>query len=110
MVSIIEYWREISVTMLAVFSFIGGRKTTKILERKQSAEAVTTMQKTYDVFLSHYAKQYDDLISRLNNLELRNAILTESSDAWEKKFKELSTRHDKLKKDFEVYKINHVNN
>lgn len=104
MVSLIEYWREISVTFGAVIVFLGGRKSAKILERKQSAEAIDTMQKTYGVFLEHYKVQYDELILRLNRLELRNAVLTESSEAWEKKFKELSKKYEQLKIDFEKYK------
>lgn len=87
--------------------FLVGRKSTKILERKNNADAVTAMQTTYDVFLKHYKDQYDQLIERLNKLEIRNAILLESSQEWEKKFKELEKNHEKLKLEFDNYKKQH---
>lgn len=89
--------------------FLVGRKSTKILERKNNADAVTAMQTTYDVFLKHYKDQYDQLIERLNKLELRNAILLESSQEWEKKFKELEKNHEDLKLEFDNYKKQHEN-
>lgn len=88
-------------------TFFIGRKSTKILERKNNADAVTAMQTTYDVFLKHYKDQYEQLIERLNKLEMRNAILLESSQEWEKKFKELEKNHEKLKLEFDNYKKKH---
>jgi hypothetical protein len=107
MTSIIEYWREIGITVGGIISFIVGRKSTKILEKKQTVEAIDAMQRTYDVFLKHYQDQYDKLVERLNNLELRNAILTESAETWEKKFKDLEKQYESLKKEFEAYKSKH---
>jgi len=107
MVSIIEYWREISYTLGGVVVFLVGRKSTKILEKKQTVEAIDAMQKTYDVFLKHYQDQYNSLTDRLNNLELRNAVLTESAQTWEKKFKDLSKLYESLKREFETYKTEH---
>ncbi len=79
MITILDYWREISATIGGICMFVFGRKSASILERKNNAEAVSTMQTTYDVFLKHYKEQYDELITRLNKLELRNAVLLESS-------------------------------
>lgn len=103
--------------------FAVGRKSTKILERKNNADAVSSMQSTYDVFLTHYKEQYDELkkanavlsetINKLNNrlsdIEIRNAILSESSQEWEKKFRELEKNHDILKLEFDNYKKKHEN-
>ena len=107
MVSIIEYWREIGSTIGGIVIFLAGRKSTKILEKKQTVDAIDAMQKTYDVFLNHYKDQYNALTERLNNLELRNAILTESAETWESKFKDLSKLYETLKKEFETYKAKH---
>lgn len=107
MVSIIEYWKEISSALGGIVIFLAGRKSTKILEKKQTVEAIDAMQKTYDVFLKHYQEQYDRLTDRLNNLELRNAVLTESAETWERKFKDLSKLYETLKKEFETYKAKH---
>jgi len=107
MVSIIEYWGEISIAIGGIASFIVGRKSTKLLEKKQTVDAIDAMQKTYDVFLQHYKEQFDNLTNRLNALEVRNAVLTESAESWEKKFKSLEKQHDVLKKEFETYKLKH---
>ena len=107
MVSIIEYWREIGSTVGGIVLFLAGRKSTKILEKKQTVEAIDAMQKTYDVFLKHYQDQYNTLTDRLNNLELRNAVLTESAETWESKFKDLYKQHELLKKEFDSYKEKH---
>ncbi len=109
MVSLLEYWRELGLSIGAIVTFVAGRRSTKLMEKKQSVEAIDAMQKTYDVFLNHYQKQYEKMLERLDNLELRNAILIESSESWEKKFKDLSKKHEQLQKDFESYKQNHNN-
>ena len=100
----IEYWREIVLVIGGCVTFIVGRKSTKLSEKIQEVSAVDAMQKTYDVFLKHYKDQYDQLLSRLDNLELRNSVLAEASESWEKKFNELTNHHEKLKREFEIYK------
>lgn len=109
MVSLLEYWRELGLSIGAIITFLAGRKSTKLMEKKQTVEAIDAMQKTYDVFLKHYEDNYNKLLGRVDNLELRNSILMESSQTWEKKFKDLSKEHEKLKVDFEAYKRNHSN-
>jgi chaperonin cofactor prefoldin len=104
MVSIIEYWREISIAIGGIASFFVGRKSTKLLEKKQTVDAIDAMQKTYDVFLQHYKEQFDNLTNRLNALEVRNAILTESAESWETKFKVLKKQHDALQLEFNKLK------
>ena len=104
MVSIIEYWREISIAIGGLVSFIVGRKSTKLLEKKQTVDAIDAMQKTYDVFLQHYKEQYENLTKRLNTLEVRNAVLTESAETWETKFKVLKKQHDSLQLAFDKLK------
>lgn len=107
MITLLNYWQEITATVGIFGAFIFGRKSAKILERKNNADAVTAMQTTYDIFLKHYKEQYEQLIERLNKLELRNAILLESSKEWETKFRDLEKSYEKLKMDFENYKKQH---
>lgn len=109
MITILDHWKEISATIGAICMFIFGRKSSKILERKNNADAVTSMQKTYDVFLKHFETQYNTLLNRLNDLELRNSILLQSSQEWEAKFRELEKNYEKLKLDFDNYKKQHEN-
>ncbi len=105
----LDNWKELTATLSAVFLFFAGRKSTKLQEKKQTVDAVDAMQKTYDVFLQHYTKQYDDVMKRLTDMELRNSILLESSQTWERKFKELTMLYEKLKLDFDKYKKIHEN-
>lgn len=107
MITILEYWRELSITIGGLGMFIFGRKSAKILERKNNADAVSSMQSTYDVFLKHFETQYNTLLNRLNDLELRNSILLQSSQEWESKFRELEKNHEKLKLEFDNYKKQH---
>lgn len=107
MVSIIDYWREISIAIGAIVSFIVGRKSTKILERQQQADAVTTMQKTYDTFLVHYNSQYlklteqvDKLQKSFLELQLSYAKEVENSQNWEKLHRELERQYMDLEKKY----------
>ena len=132
MVSLIEYADKILIALWGILTFVLGRKSSKILEKKQQAEAIDTMQKTYDMFLVHYQKQYDRLVEdnrmlhnkqdNLNRqfaeLQLSYAKEIENSQNWEKLHRELEKQHsvlekkyegleklyEKLKADFEKYK------
>lgn len=109
MITILDYWRELTIAIGGVMTFFLGRRSAKILERKNNADAVSAMQNTYDIFLKHYNEQYSQLVKRLNDLELRNSILLQSSQEWEAKFRELEKLYEKLKLDFENYKKQHEN-
>lgn len=130
--SLIEYADKILIALGGILTFVLGRKSSKILEKKQQAEAIDTMQKTYDMFLVHYQKQYDRLVednrtlhSKQDNLNRQFAELQlsyakeiENSQNWEKLHRELEKQHsilekkydgleklyEKLKADFEKYK------
>ncbi len=107
MVTLLDYWKEITSGIGVVITFIIGRKSAKFLEKKQQVDAIDTMQKTYDVFLKHYKDQLDVLTKRLDYLEQTNLVLTENSKNWETKFKNLSKQYESLKKEFETYKLKH---
>lgn len=102
----IKNWKELTASFTGLFIFLVGRGSAK---KKESIDAVDSMQKTYDVFLKHYTDQYNTIIQRLTDMELRNAILLESSREWEYKFKDLEKLYEKLKKDFDNYKNKHTN-
>lgn len=123
MVSIIEYWKEISMAFGAIASFIVGRKSAKILEKQQQADAISTMQKTYDAFLGHYNTQHTTIVSqykevlesnrktteRLNklqeqfvNLQLAYAKEVEISQNWEKLHSQLQKQYVQLEKKYEA--------
>lgn len=125
MTSIIEYWREISLAAGGIVSFIVGRKSARFLEKKQQADAVSTMQNMYDTFLTQYKEQYKILQDQVNKLQsaflelqLSYAKEIEVSQNWEKlhrelerqyrdlekKHNDLERQHEKLKTDFEKYK------
>jgi len=104
---VIDNWKELSAAVGAVGLFIAGRKSTKLLEKKQNVDAIAAMQNTYDVFLRHYTVQYEQVMKRLSDMELRNAVLLEASQTWERKFRELSSLYDRLKEAFDDYKKHH---
>jgi hemoglobin-like flavoprotein len=107
-VSLIEYWREISIAVGGVATFIAGLKSSKLMEKSQKINAVDAMQKTYDVFLEHYKHQMSELLDRMAQIELRNAILTEAAESWKKRYEELDEKYKKLEAKLKVYeKQNH---
>lgn len=109
MVSIIEYWREISGAIGAVVLFIAGRKSTKLTEKQQQVDAITTMQKTYDTFLGHYDSQYKKLVDQVDklqkafvDLQLSYAKEIEKSENWEKLHRELQIQYRELEKKYDT--------
>jgi chromosome segregation ATPase len=123
MVNLLDFWKEITVTAGVILTFIAGRKSSKILEKKQQADAISTMQKTYDTFLEHYDKQYkslqhqyeqvlnvsnastkkiNDLQDQFSNLWLSYSREVEVSQNWEKMHRELDKQHEALNKKYDV--------
>lgn len=107
MVSIIEYWREISGAIGAIVLFIAGRKSTKLTEKQQQVDAITTMQKTYDTFLGHYDSQYKKLatqVDKLQNafveLQLAYAKEIEKVESGRKLYRELQVQYKDLEKKY----------
>lgn len=103
-ISLIEYWREISITVGGIITFLAGQKTSKIMEKSQKINAIDAMQKTYDVFLHHYKTQMNELLDRMAEIELRNAVLMEEAESWKKRYEDLELKYRKLEdklKDYE---------
>ena len=103
----IEYWKDILYLSGILIAFITGNKTKKIDE-------LAKYQLMYEKFVSQYEKQYDCLKDKveslqldMNNLQLRNAIIVEEAQTWKQKFSELQKLYDKLKKEFDTYRLNH---
>jgi len=102
--SFLEYWKEITLAIGGVFSFFAGRKSNLLTEKKQEIDTVDSMRTMYNNFIIDYNVQYENLTNRLNALEVRNAILTESAESWETKFKVLKKQHDALQLAFNKLK------
>lgn len=73
------------------------------MEKTQKINAVDAMQKTYDVFLQHYKSQMNELLDRMAEIELRNAILTEAAETWKKKYEELDVKYKNLEYKLKAY-------
>lgn len=108
-VSVIEFWREISIFIGGVVTFIVGRKSARFLEKQQQVDAIATMQKTYDTFLGHYDSQYVKLVEQVNKLQsaflelqLSYAKEIEKSENWEKLHRELERQYRDLEKKYNV--------
>ena len=103
----IEYWKDILYLSGILIAFITGNKTKKIDE-------LAKYQVMYEKFVTQYEKQYNTLKDKvknlqldINNLQLRNAIIVEESQTWKQKFSELQKLYDKLKEEFDTYRLNH---
>jgi predicted nuclease with TOPRIM domain len=93
-----ENLQYLGAIIYGIILFITGRKTSKIAEKKEKSDASTAMRENYNSWIKDQDAQYKKLLYRLESLELRNSILMESAETWEKKFKEL----DKKYKDLQV--------
>lgn len=103
----IEYWKDILYLTGMLIAFVTGNKTKKI-------DDLSKYQAMYDTFVVQYEKQYnslknnvDSLHADINNLQFRNAIIVEEAQSWKEKFSELQKLYDRLKKEFDEYKIKH---
>jgi predicted nuclease with TOPRIM domain len=103
-ISLIDYWREITIAVGGCATFFAGLKSSKLLEKTQKINAIDAMQKTYDVFLQHYKTQMNELLDRMAEIELRNAVLMEEAESWKKRYEDLELKYRKLEdklKDYE---------
>ena len=103
----VEYWKDALYLLGILVAFITGNKSKKI-------DDLSKYQAMYDTFVSQYEKQYklletkvDSLQNSVADLNLRNAIIYEESQSWKKKFEGLQKLYNKLKAEFENYKIDH---
>lgn len=110
----IEYYREFIGLIGMVIAFLGGQKMKTINEKSASIDNLKKYQEMYDTFVIQYQKQYKSLEDKIihlekdtANLNLRNAIIFEEAKSWKTKFEELQKLYDKLKKEFETYKLKH---
>lgn len=113
-------------TLLLVIGWLlGGKQKATVELKKTNADATITIQGMFDTFALQYEKQYNAVLVQVDilqkqviDLDLRNAILTEASESWEQKFKDLEIEsnsrgeklvtlqkeHDNLKKAFDTLK------
>lgn len=103
----VEYWKDIAYVVGIIIAFVTGNKTKKIDE-------LAKYQLMYEKFVTQYEKQYntlkntvDSLQTDIDNLKLRNAIIVEEAQTWKQKFSELQKLYDKLKEEFDTYRIKH---
>ena len=71
-----QNWEAIAAVLgtliTGVVSFLGGRKSKKIIEQDQQASALQNMQSAYDKFTEQTNKQIDRLIQELDSVKLEN--------------------------------------
>ena len=60
----LEYWKEISLTIGFIITFISGRKSRDFKDKAEGAGAIEALQKIYDTYIEHNRKITDDLTTR----------------------------------------------
>ena len=119
---LLEYFKDVLLVIALVYGAITGRKLKKATADKEEAIAAQEkvkikkedvslsqmIQETYqrlnkDVFerLDFLEKANEDLTNKYNDILLRNAILEERSEGYEKKYEKLKTDYAKLKIDYD---------
>jgi len=106
MVNLLEWWKEASLLATFIWAVISNRKLNKIKEKKEDVSLSQMIQETYqrlnkDVFqrLDDLEKSNKDLTDKYNEMLLRNAILEERAESYEKKYVTLEKDYTKLKSD-----------
>lgn len=113
------------ILLVVIGWLLGGKQKAYAEVKKTNADATVTIQGMFDTFALQYEKQYNAVLlqvgilqNQVADLNLRNAILTEASENWEQKFKDLEIEsnsrsekfvalqkeHDSLKKAFDSLK------
>ena len=110
----IDNFKDIAYIIGAIITFLVGRKSTTLTNKGTEIDNLTKYQLMYDKFVEQFTDQYkglekhvDELSKEVRNLELRNAVIIEESQTWQKRFNDLQKLYDKLKQEFDNYKKNH---
>lgn len=110
----IEHVKDLAYIIGAIVTFIVGRKSTMLSNKGAEIENLTKYQLMYDKFVAQFTDQYKslekhvaELSKEVRNLEIRNAVIIEESQTWQKKFSDLQKLYDKLKEEFDNYKRKH---
>ena len=77
----------------SLFAFIAEKKKRKIELKSTQANALSSMQDTYDKFVDDFTAKYDHLLREIEQLK-------KDVDSWK-------TKYQNLKKEFENYKKTH---
>jgi FtsZ-binding cell division protein ZapB len=103
-----EHWDKIVFVIGLIGAYITGNKTKKIADKGGEIDNLIKYQNMYEKFTIQFEQQLSALESKVENLELRNAIIVEESQNWKEKFNALQTLYNKLKAEFEAYKKKHL--
>lgn len=123
--NLLEYWKEFSLALGFIITFISGRKSRDFKTKTEGAGAIEALQKIYDTYIEHNKKITDDLTVRLTEVEKHNRDLQKSFNDMSisyavvvgegkkmeeqykillKEYETLKIDHEKLKKEFEKLK------
>lgn len=119
---ILNYWKELLLPFGFLISFFAGKRTRKIQEKKDGADAIAALQSVYDKYIEHNKTITEDLLSRVKSLEEHNkdlqknfndmsfsyAILMSENKKLERDYATLKEAHEKLQKEFEEYRKKHA--
>lgn len=108
---ITENWQALLGVLGSIIAFLGGRKLKKAEETKNTSDALTSMQSTYDTWVNDFKERYEELKSELKQyreeqLTLRQEILQlrQENNDLRKELKDWEGKYTKLKKEFDTYK------
>lgn len=119
---IIEYWKEFMVLVGLISTYVVGRESKKIDNKKNSAiaeqeqikvkkedvalsiliqESWEKLNKNVFARLEYLERANKDLTDKYDEILLRNGVLEEKSEAYEKKYETLKKDYIKLKIDYD---------
>jgi chromosome segregation ATPase len=112
--NLLEYWKEISVTIGFIITFISGRKSRDFKDKTEGAGAIEALQKIYDTYIEHNRNITDDLTKRLTEVEKHNRDLQKSFNDMSISYavvvgegKKMEEQYKQLLKEYEKLKIDH---
>lgn len=104
-----ENWQAITGIIGAIIAYFSGKKIRKADETKNTSDALTSMQATYDTWVNDFKARYDELkdelkIYREEQLQLRQEIiqLRGENDELRKELRVWEQKYTKLKKEFDL--------
>lgn len=108
---VLQHWELIGGLFTTVFAFLSGKKLKVAEETKSASDALTSMQSTYDTWVSDFKERYDELKSEVKTyreelLTVRNEItqLRNENSELRRELKNWETKYNRLKKEFDELK------
>ena len=99
-----DNWEVISGGIATIAAWVGGRKSKKTTEKKESADALGGMQKAYDSFVEDQKERYNEIKESMAFLREQLLEVQLDNKSLRAELREEKKKYASLKKAFDQYR------